>query len=419
MNSMDQDLAYEPIFVARQPIYDRDQHVWGYELLFRHSKDAAVAQVRDGDLATSMVIADGLTLALHGQAPGKKALINFPARLLKENTALALPKDVCVVEILETVQPEKDIISACEHLKEEGYTLALDDFVGQPGFEPFLEMADIVKVEVLGQTYGQIADIADNLMRYRCKLLAEKVEDRETFDLTAKLGFSYFQGFFFSKPEIVPGRKLSAGALAKVQLLSAISRDDCTFDQLTDIIGRDLSLSYRLLKFINSSAFPLLRTVDSISQAIALLGLRPLRQWAMVVAMSDMDPSPKGEELAFTSLQRARFLEQTAKAMPNPPLDPETMFLMGLLSKLDALLNQPMGDILTDMPLQEDVRAALMGEENAAEDWLGLLIGVEIGDWATVIEYMQRYKLKSRDCAVDYLKAAAWARETLGLTKAE
>jgi len=414
---MEDDTRYEPIFVARQPIFDVKLNIWGYELLFRHSGESQTAKITDQNLATSKVIADGFSLALQGLAPGKRVLINFPAQLILDGTAMALPSENCVVEILETVSPTPAVLEACTKLKESGYTLALDDFVGQPGYEALIELADIVKVEILGQSHEQIEAVTEQLRHYRCKLLAEKVEDKQTFEYVKSLGYDYFQGYFFSKPEIVPGRKIAASAVAKMQLLNTLSRSDCTFDELATVIGRDISLSYRLLKFINSSAFSLRFKVESIIQAINLMGLRPLKQWAMVVLMSDIDSSPRGEELIYFSLQRAKFLEQIHRFMPSQEFRTDTMFLLGLFSKLDALLGLEMREILKDMPLDEPIKMALCGASNDAKTWLELMDSVEHGDWDTVQTIIKHYSLPAASCAVEYMKASTWAHGTLGQAK--
>jgi EAL and modified HD-GYP domain-containing signal transduction protein len=257
-----------------------------------------------------------------------------------------------VVEILETVQATPQIVEACRKLKEAGYTLALDDFVGQPGFEEILKIADIVKVEVLGQPTSNIIKISQALKKGGTKLLAEKVEDAKTYQLTKSLGYEYFQGYFFSRPEIIPGRKISANQISKMRLLQALSREDVETKELAKIIEGDLSLSYRILRFMNSAAFGLAKTLTSVEQAVALLGRRPLKQWIMVVSLSDLAPTPRAEEISFQSIQRGRYLETLVASMPSPVMSKDTAFLLGLFSKLDALFNQPMEEILGDLPLE-------------------------------------------------------------------
>ncbi|MGE4297425.1 MAG: EAL and HDOD domain-containing protein [Desulfovibrionaceae bacterium] len=408
---------YEPIFIARQAIYTPARDIWGYELLFRHSGEAKTAHVTDADTATSKVIADGLSLALTGVPQDKRVLINFPSKLILDDSALALPKERCVVEILETVDPEPNIIAACQRIKDAGYTLALDDYVGQAGFEALVALADIVKVEILGMAKPQLIKLTQQLKKLGRSLLAEKVEDKETFDLCKQLGYQYFQGYFFSKPEVVPGRKIASGALAKLQLLQALNRESSEFSELARIISMDISLSYRLLKFINSAAFSLQRKIQSIDQAVTLLGKEPLRQWAMIVVVSDMDTSPKAGEMAFAAIQRARFLEKLWGNMKKKPQSKEAMFMLGLFSRLDAMLDQRMEDVLEGMPLDDMILDALLGKENAARDCLVLLDAVEQGDWDSVTELLDLYGVDSAQAAIHYIEASTWASQMLGFAK--
>jgi EAL and modified HD-GYP domain-containing signal transduction protein len=414
-----QDEQFEPIFVARQPIFDRNQNIWGYELLFRHSGTAGTAKVTDPDVATAKVIADGFTLALTGMPPGRRTLINFPQNLILRGTAYALPKDICVVEILETVKATPEIVDACKKIKEAGYILALDDFVGQPGFEEILKIADIVKVEILGQSTPNIIKISQSLKKSGTKLLAEKIEDQKAFQLTKSLGYEYFQGYYFSKPEIIPGRKISASQISKMRLLQALTREDAETKELAKIIEGDLSLSYRILRFMNSAAFGLAKTLTSVEQAVSLLGRRPLKQWIMVVSLSDLAPTPRAEELSFQSIQRGRYLETLVSAMPKPIMPKDTAFLLGLFSKLDALLNQPMEQILGDLPLEDDIKSALVGQQNPARKLLNFLEAVEAGAWDTTAEALAAYGVNQADAAVLYAKSTSWTQKILGQSKEE
>ena len=414
-----QDEQFEPIFVARQPIFDRNQNIWGYELLFRHSGQAGTAQVTDPDVATAKVIADGFSLALTGLPPGRRTLINFPQNLILRGTAYALPKDICVVEILETVQATPQIVEACRRIKEAGYVLALDDFVGQGGFEEILKLADIVKVEILGQPAPHIIKISQALKKSGIKLLAEKIEDQKAYQLTKSLGYEYFQGYFFSKPEIIPGRKISANQISKMRLLQALTREDVETKELAKIIEGDLSLSYRILRFMNSAAFGLAKKLTSVEQAVSLLGRRPLKQWIMVVSLSDLAPTPRAEELSFQSIQRGRFLETLVGAMPKPMMPKDTAFLLGLFSKLDALLNQPMQQILGDLPLEDDIKSALVGQQNPARKLLNFLESVEVGAWDATTEALAAYGVNQADAAVLYAKSTSWTQKILGQSKEE
>ncbi len=249
------DAFLDSFFVARQPVFDVEKGVWGYELLFRSSSGSNVADIGDEDAATSQVIADGFGLIQEDIEEGQRLLVNFPRNMLLEGAADFLPPEVCVVEILEHVQPEPDVLEALKELKERGYVLALDDYIGQEGFEPFIELADIVKVDCLDLKPDELVNVVGNLKQLGVMLLAEKVEDNEMFHRCLELGFDLFQGFFFSRPEIIPGKKVSSSNLNRMQLLSSISGDDFDVDDLTEAINSDVSISYRLLKFMNSPTF--------------------------------------------------------------------------------------------------------------------------------------------------------------------
>ncbi|MDP3427439.1 MAG: EAL domain-containing protein, partial [Humidesulfovibrio sp.] len=236
---------HKAIFVARQPIFDAHEKVWAYELLFRSSALAKTADVTEDDLATASVIADGFSLAFSGMDKSRKAFINFPQRLLLDESVYALPKEICVVEVLETITPTPEMIVALRRLKEHGYLIALDDYVGQSGFEEVIPLADIVKVEVLGMAPERMKAIGLDLRKHGCRLLAEKVEDRATYDLAKSLGFSLFQGYFFSRPETMTGSKIPTPVLAKMRLLRALTSDDFDVRELSQIISTDPSVSYR------------------------------------------------------------------------------------------------------------------------------------------------------------------------------
>ncbi len=406
-------LPYQPIFVARQPIFAVDDTIWGYELLFRHSDRASYAQVADQVVATAKVIADGFSIATVGVEQEKKFLINFPPELLLQQTALSLPSDICIVEILETVQPEPEIISACLKMKADGYLLALDDFVGAPGFEPFLEIADIVKIDVIGLSPPEIIRIAQQLNRYPCRLLAEKIEDRQTYQLTRSLGFSFFQGYFFSKPELISGRKISTENIGKMQLMQELADEDFEVKKLAGIIANDISLSYRLLKHINSSFYALRQKIQSITQAITLLGGDALRQWLAVILLSDLDLRQRAQEQVFIAVSRGRFLEMTAKNLTVPPYQNETMFLLGLFSNLDTLLGLSMQEIMTDMPLPLEIKNALCGEANQAHEWLTLAVDIDNGDWPKMEKFLAGHGLDPKKMSVIHAQARIWAARIL------
>ncbi|WP_459936454.1 EAL and HDOD domain-containing protein [Desulfonatronum parangueonense] len=404
----------EPIYVARQPVFDRDMNIWGYELLFRHSAQCSTARIDDADEATSRVIADGFGLVEDLLAPTQKILINYPGRMLLQGAPRALPSEVAIVEILETVQPTPDILSICNQLKSEGYVLALDDFVGQCGFEALLQLADLVKVDVLNLNYGQIKDIVANLRRIQnCRLLAEKVEDLAMFDQCRELGFDLFQGYFFSRPELVSGKKLSANQISKLQLLKELSAPDLELMQIAKIVQHDVALSYRLLRYINSPGVGLPNEITSINQAVNLLGQRKVTAWLRVLIMAEMKTTPLSGELLFLSLQRAKLLEALRDAGAPARLSSEGMFLLGLFSFLDVILGLPMTEILARLSLEPHLKAALLRQDADLQAWLDLAEACERGNWDEAETLLKGLNLEAEHTAKILNESAQWAKQFL------
>ncbi|WP_308735082.1 EAL and HDOD domain-containing protein [Humidesulfovibrio sp.] len=406
-------MDHRAIFVARQPIFDVHEKVWAYELLFRGSASAKTADVTEDDVATASVIADGFSLAFSGMDKSRKAFINFPQRLLLDDSVYALPREICVVEVLETITPTPEMIAALRRLKEHGYVIALDDYVGQPGFEEVIAMADIVKVEVLGMAPDKLKAIGAALQKFGCRLLAEKVEDRATYDLCKSYGFSLFQGFYFSRPETMTGSKVPTPVLAKMRLLRALTGEDFDVRELARIISSDPSVTYRLLNFINSAAFSLRSKIQSIQQALTLLGKQQIKQWFLAVIISDFDSTSKVQEAAYTSLQRARYLESMGKLFKNASFSPETLFLLGLFSRLDVLLAQPMNKLLENIPLDKEVEAALLSKPSPYWSWLSLVEDIEVGNWDDVEDFLDSRGLDRETSAINYTESIQWTQTLL------
>ncbi len=383
----------EKVFVARQPVFDRNMRVWGHELLYRKAEGDLQADVRDDDAATSRVIADGIALGRAGLAPNEKTLVNFPLRLILEGFGFAMSPENCVVEILETVPPTPEVLGALRKLKDAGYTLALDDFVGQPEHTPFLELADIVKVDVLALGEERMGEVARSLGGRGRMLLAEKVETAQMHDKALDVGYHLFQGFFFQRPELIIGRTLCASEMSRVKLLKELADEDFDPRQIASVIETDLSLSYRLLRYINSASFGRRDPVDSIARASMILGQRNLAKWLQAVLMSDMNRTPKGKELVFQSVRRAKFLEQLGRALLKPPAQPDSLFVLGLFSLLDTLLGMPMDQVTKDLPLTLELVQALRGEPNQSRLLLDFALKLEHADWMSVREELLAMKL--------------------------
>lgn len=368
------------VFIARQPIFHTDQALWGHELLFRSSGEAQVAAVEDNSQATAHVLADGFALASVPQ--GSPVLINFPQELLVADAAFALPPEVCVVEVLETVRPEPDVLDALARLKEAGYTLAMDDYAGEKHLAPFLDLVDLVKVDLLAldEDLARIQAVVKDLKSRGLRLLAEKVESEDMFTRCADMGFELFQGFFFSRPELMPGRTIPAGQMSRLTLMRELSNPDLELERLVEIVNGDPGLSYRLFRRINAASSGLRQKVESVQRAAALLGLRQLTRWLQAVVLSDMASTPRTRELCFMALHRARFLSDLCDTTQAKACQGQQAFLLGMFSLLDALLAMPMADVVAQLPLDEGTSCALTSCTGEHSGLLSLVQAAEQGD---------------------------------------
>jgi len=367
------------VFVARQPIFDCDQKVVAYELLFRSGMENYFNH-DDADEASSRVIDGGLLgFGLDKLTAGKQAYFNLTKRVLVDEAYSLLPPECAVIELLETVEPDESVLAACKSLKEQGFILALDDFVFDEKFEPLLKLADIVKVDFRLTGPKERRQLRKVLDQFDVRLLAEKVETKKEFAEAKKLGFVYFQGYFFSKPEIVTNKEIPGFKLNYLRFVKEVNRPELDFDSLEEIIQQELSLSVKLLRYLNSAWFGWKYEVDSIKQAIRLLGERQMKQWASLVALTGLGDD-KPAELVVLSLIRAKFCEQLGATAGLKERELE-LFLMGLLSLLDALVDKPLEEALAEVSISDDIRMALLGKESALSAIYSIAKAYERGDW--------------------------------------
>jgi len=367
------------VYVARQPIFDRKLDLYAYELLFR-SGFSDFFDCADGDLASAKTIMNSFLLfGLDSITGGRMAFINFTRKLLLGETATMFPREQLAVEILETIEPDDEVIAACRRLKKAGYTIVLDDFIFKPELQRFVDMADIIKLDFRISGVRERQALIGQLGHDRIRFLAEKIETRSEFDEAMEMGFSYFQGYFFARPEIVAGRDIPGYKLNYMQILREVHKPDADFGELEEIVKRDVSITYKLLRFINSAAFGFAKKIQSIKQAISLLGLKEFRKLVSLVALSGMGDD-KPEELVLTSMSRARFCELIAPRIGMKDRSSD-LFLTGMFSMIDAFIDQPMEEILNDLPLSEAIKTALLGGENLYRTALETAMSYERGDW--------------------------------------
>ena len=418
LESRERERRVMDIFVARQPIFDQQQKVFAYELLFR-SGLANVFTHADPNQATSTVMSNSfIMMGVDTVTGGKKAFLNLTEDLLVDEYVTLLPKDVTVVEILETVDPTPAVIGACKKLKDTGYIIALDDFVDKPEYAPLIDLADIIKVDVLATNAQEQQALISRLGPKRLRFLAEKVETHEAFQEAVKLGFSYFQGYFFSKPIILTGKDVPAFKLNYLNILHELRHEDLNFVKLEELIKKEMSISYKLLRYINSAAFALRQKIDSIRRALTLLGEREVRRWLSLLAMTGMGKD-KPEELVIEATIRAKFCESLAPKVGMTQRS-QDFFFLGLFSLIDAILEQPLANALNSMPIADDVKAALLGEENFCRDLYDCVLAYEKGDWEKLPALACKIGVNEEETPALYAEAVQWAQESFhGVALAE
>jgi c-di-GMP-related signal transduction protein len=397
-------------FIARQPIFDTHLNVYAYELLFR---GGAHNSFEPHTHVSASVITDSVTLfdlqMLTGHA---RAFINVDELSLRLGAPRLLPANRIVVEILETVRPTEEILGICRDLRATGYLLALDDFVDAPDARPLVELADFLKVDFRLLDQDKRARLAQKYRPTGISLLAEKVETRNDLEEARDLGFSYFQGYFFCKPSMVETREIPGDKLIQLQLLNAVTAPELNYSSIEELLRQQPSMLYRLLRYLNSPALGLRAEVHSIRQALTLLGEREFRRWVSVFAVIALS-SGKPPELIRTALTRGYFFEELSGTMGLGE-NSASLFLMGLLSISDALLDKPLGEVLDSLSVAEEVKTALCGGQNRYRDVYELLLALERADWPHLSTLAKRAGCVEQQMPDSY-QAAIQKAEALGV----
>ncbi len=405
-------LDEQSAFMVRQPIFDRDKSVWGYELL-----TDTTPTMEDGGLAiclADMVEAfkEILSNTFGALAEGQKIVLNVEYENFCDKPA-ASGWENCVFSLSSNATKSLECMGVTQSIHDQGGMIALDGSASLDQCGGLLEGSDYVHISLAEMSPPEMVKFRRNFKDYKGKLVVKDVKTWQDFEGTRALGFDYFQGPFFAVPEVKEDRELSVGTVAKMQLLKELGNPDCQVDELANIIATDVSLSYRILKYINSATFGLRNKISSIQQAVSLLGLKEVRHWSMVIAMTGLDSSEKGEELGLMALQRGRFLHQLAEKTKEISHSASSMFMLGLFSKLDAMLSYPMERALDGIPLDEGIRDGLCGVLNDYRDWILLLDAIEVGNWTVGKTIMSKYGVDACVAATQYMKASTWAAELM------
>jgi c-di-GMP-related signal transduction protein len=398
------------VFVARQPILDRLKKTYAYELLFR---DGPVNRFTGSDpdqASRSVIDTSFFLLGIDTITGGKPAFVNFTRNALLDGYATVLPTKSLVVEVLEDVTPDLKVIEACRAIRKAGHLIALDDVVYENIPMDLLPLANIVKVDFALNNARDKRKIVELCQPLGIRLLAEKVETQEEFSGALDIGYHYFQGFFFSKPVMVSGRSIPSSKLNLLQLLQQINRPDTNFLRLESIIKHEVSLTYKLLHYMNRVEFAIKAEISSVQQALIMLGEVGIKKWLSIVLLADMGAGVP-PEVVTNSVVRAKLCESVAGAS-RLQLSPQSAFLMGLFSHLDALLERPMEEVLAPLSLPPEVRDALFTGSGELGDLFRMIQAYERGDWPETSRLATVISVDEKLIPEFYFQAMAWGNST-------
>ena len=408
MISAENNRILDHFYVTRQPIFNNSGEIWGYELLYRSGPDKQVAEITNQDIATLCVATCGFTQSQEYCDQTKKICINFTEKLILDGAPRGLPASVTVIEILKDIKPSMELIEKLIELKQEGYIIAIDNHLGDGNHKELLDIADIIKIDILGKTKQEIEDIFLGLNSDKALIMAEKVDSREALQQLRSLGCDLYQGYFFAKPVNLRGRTLKSVEISKLRILQAIEDPELDTDTIKEIIMADPSVTYRLLRFLNSAAFGLLAKIESVKHAIQLIGLKRLKYWLKMVIMSDLAGNNQTPELYVMSLCRGRFLEELAQHEQIKSVNPETMFLFGMLSLIEPMLEIPIKNIVDELPLSDEIKSGYMDSDSTYGKYLQLVIALENADSDEIERLSQEMGVSEKGVAGASNRSIAW-----------
>jgi EAL and modified HD-GYP domain-containing signal transduction protein len=395
------------IYVARQPIFDIKKCIFGYELLFRADMANFFPDIQ-GDTATSKLLSNSFfNIGIEKIAGSNLAFINFTQDLLLQQLPLMFSQDRLVVEILEDVQPAKEVIEACQEIALNGYIIVLDDFFYKTNMEPLIEVADIIKIDIKKTPLEEVGDLVNMIKERGVNLLAEKVETHDEFKKAVGMGFRYFQGFFFSKPEVLKGKEISTPQMQLLEIMAEVNRAEFEFDRLEKMIVRDASISYKLMRLINSAYFKRAKEISSIRQAIVMIGEVGIRRFLSLISMAGLAAN-KPDELIRVSLVRAKFFELLGNNHGSST-DTSEMFTLGLFSLIDAIMDDSMENLMSQIPLSSKIKEVLISRTGDLNGYLKLIESYEKGDWEEIDQAATILGIDEGDLPRYYMESLGWA----------
>lgn len=402
---MDRFLATR--YVARQPIFDGRRQLAGFELLFRDSTENHAPDC-DPDLASKKTVDAAVLLGLDILSAGHRVFLNCSERFLLDGFTTLFPPELTVVEIVETVPPTAEVVRACRAFKRLGYSIALDDFVAQPGYEALVEVADIIKLDIRATSPEDWEPIAREYLAMGRQMLAEKVETEEEFQTTARLGFSLFQGYLLSKPSVLETASLNGLEVNRERILRILESPYLDLVEVENVIKSDPALFYRLLRFLRSPAFYLQSEIRSVLHALILLGTDEVRKWLQLVCSVEGDTKGRQRTALNAVLVRAKFVELIAREAHLATSEP---FTLGLLSSFDSILGLPMSALADGIAVSEEVRAALAGAKNPLQRCLEMALAYERAEWEACEQMRKDCPVPNYTLSRAYNEATHWAEQ--------
>ncbi|MCO4321070.1 EAL and HDOD domain-containing protein [Aliidiomarina quisquiliarum] len=405
-------MAYS--YIARQPILDRELKVHGYELLFRNSEENVFPNIDPDEATSKLLLQQHLMGDISTVCLGKIAFINFHTNTLLDRFPSFLPKENVYIEVLETVEITESLVKACQKSYELGYKIALDDHDFDEKWQLLLPYVSLIKVDIQQQSLVTLPERLQAFKGQNVALLAERVETQEEYEACLALGFDFFQGYFFERPEIIRSKSLAPQQLFFMQLLANIHQPNINFTSIADIIRNDLSLTYSLLKFVNSAAFHKPSQITDIHHAVVFVGEQEIKKYIALVALANVAHN-QPEELVIKSLTRAHFMAELGRLSARDNHD-NTCFMTGLLSLLDVLLQVPMLEILEQLPLSERINNAVLKREGHAGRLLRMVETYEAGNWPLLDIMATKMNLNHLDIGQCFISASNYTHALLDST---
>ena len=398
-------------YIARQAIVDRGHNVYGYELLFRNSDKNEFPNIDPDEATAKVLLQQHLIGNIHTVCLGKRAFINFHTNTLLERFPHFLNKSNVYIEVLETVDVTPKLIAACKKSHELGYKLALDDHDFEAKWQHLMPYISLIKIDIQQEPIESLKKRIESFKENNIELLAERIETQAELDACTELGFSYFQGYFFERPTIIKSKVLSPQKLTLLQLLATVHQADVSFYEIAETIKKDLSLTYSLLKFVNSAAFNKGRKITDIKHAVVFVGESEIKKYVALVSLARM-ADEQSDLLVAKSLTRALLLSELERLTSGQSVD-NCYFMAGFLSLLDVLLQVPMAEILAQLPLSTEITQAVLHRKGKAGHFLRLVETYEAGDWALVSRMCKALNIEHIDIGQCYITASDYCHHLL------